>query len=132
MSMSAITRTLGVAAVLAFTALAGAAGAASDPAAVQFKPLQGVSLHLQTKHAVGYYLAENDVCHLTLVVGDEIKDDDVLPVLAPARFRASVEAGQQARFDTGEGTELQFSCAPGATAMTVVPLRQVAYSTPQK
>jgi hypothetical protein len=131
MSMSAITRTIGVAAVLALTALAGAAGAASDPAAVQFKPMHGVSLHLQTKHAVGYYLAENDVCHLTLVVGDEIKDD-VLPALAPARFRASVEAGQQARFDTGEGTELQFSCAPGATAMTVVPLRQVAYSATQK
>ncbi len=129
--MSAITRTARVAAVLALTALIGAAGAASDPVTVQFKPLHGVSLHLQTKHAVGYYLAENDVCHLTLVVGDEIKDD-APPTLAPARFRAAVEASQQARFDTGEGTELQFSCAPGATAMTVVPLRQVAYSTPQK
>lgn len=130
--MSAIARTAGVAAVLAFTVLAGAAGAASDPVTVQFKPLQGVSLHLQTKHAVGYYVSENAVCHLTLVVGDEIKEDDAPQALAPARFRAAIESGQQARFDTGEGTELQFSCAPGATAMTVVPLRQVAYTAAQK
>ena len=51
------------------------------------------------------------------------------------RLRASAPPSRpdsSARFDTGEGTELQFSCAPGATAMTVVPLRQVAYSTAQK
>ena len=129
--MSAITKSACVAAVLALTALSGAAGAASATDAVVFKPLQGVSLHLGSKHAVGYFVTEGGVCQLTLVVGEELKDDE-LPTATSARFRAAVEAGKHARFDTGEGTELQFSCTPGATAMTVDALKQVAYTAPQK
>jgi hypothetical protein len=37
-----------------------------------------------------------------------------------------------ALFDTAEGTQLQFSCAQGATAMTVEALKQIAYTAPQK
>lgn len=129
--MTAVRRAFGIAAVLAVSTLFGAAGAVSGETGVKFKPLQGVSLHLGTKHAVGYFVTKKGVCELTLVVGDEIKDD-VLPEPTPARFRAAVEAGQHARFDSGEGTELQFSCAPGATAMTVQSLHQVAYTTPQR
>ncbi len=129
--MSAITKSARVAAVLALSALIGAGGAASASDTVAFKPLQGVSLHLGSKHAVGYFVTDKGVCQLTLVVGEELKGDE-LPVATSARFRAAVEAGTHARFDTGEGTELQFSCAPGATAMTVNSLKQVAYTTPQK
>jgi hypothetical protein len=129
--MSAITRSAGVAAVLALSALLGAGSAASQAGTVEFKPLHGVSLHLGSKHAVGYFLADKGVCQLTLVVGEELKGDELL-ALTPARFRAAIEAGMHARFDTGEGTELLFSCAPGATAMTVEPLKQVAYTAAQK
>jgi len=129
--MSAITRQFGVAAVLAVSTLLGVAGAASAQGAVEFKPLQGVSLHMGTKHAVGYFLSEKGACQLTLVVGDELAGD-APQTQAPARFRAAIEAGMNARFDTGEGRELQFRCAPGATAMTVESLKQVAYTTPRK
>jgi hypothetical protein len=129
--MSAITRSAGVAALLALSALLGAGSAASQAVAAEFKPLHGVSLHLGSKHAVGYFLADRGVCQLTLVVGEELKGDELL-ALTPARFRAAIEAGRHARFDTGEGTELLFSCAPGATAMSVVSLKQVAYTAPQK
>jgi hypothetical protein len=125
--MSAIAKSAGVAAVLALSVLAVAANATAQSSPVNFKPNQGVSLHLGQKHAVGYFLTDNGLCQLTLVVGDEIKGDE-LPATVSARFRATVEAGKTARFDTGSGTELRFTCAPGAVAMTVEPLKQVAYS----
>jgi hypothetical protein len=128
--MSAIAKSAGVAAVLALSVLA-AAGNAAAQSTVNVKPNQGVSLHLGAKHAVGYFLADNGVCQLTLVVGDEIKGDE-LPATVSARFRATVEAGKTARFDTGSGTELRFTCTPGAVAMTVEPLKQVAYTPMQK
>jgi hypothetical protein len=93
-------------------------------------PLQGVSLHLQTKHAVGITWPRTTFCHLTLVVATRSRTTRRRP-WRRRRFRAAIEGGQR-HADDHEGTELQFSCAPGATAMTVVPLRQVAYSTPQR
>ena len=128
--MSAIAKSAGVAAVLTLSVLA-AVGNAAAQTAVNFKPNQGVSLHLGAKHAVGYFLTDNGVCQLTLVVGDEIKGDE-LPATVSARFRAAVDAGKTVRFDTGSGTELQFSCTPGTLAMTVEPLKQVAYTPVRK
>jgi hypothetical protein len=48
--------------------------------------------------------------------------------VTPARFRASVKAGQRVRFDTGEGKELAFYCGPAATAMSVETMQQTAYT----
>ena len=50
--MTAIAKSAGLAAVLALSVLA-AAGNAAAQSAVNFKPNQGVSLHLGAKHAVG-------------------------------------------------------------------------------
>lgn len=124
--MSAMLKSVGLAAVLAVSTLAGSLSAVAQDE-IHFKPLQGVSLHLGSKHAVGYYVADAGSCQLTLVVGDEIQGDE-LPKTDSARFRAVVDAGRTARFDTGSGTELQFTCGPAATAMAVMPLRQVAYT----
>jgi hypothetical protein len=129
--MTAITRRVGFATVLALSALVGAGGAMSDPSPSTFKPLQGVSLHLGSKHAIGYFVKGDNVCQLTLVVGEELVGEDV-PAVTPSRFSAAIEAGRSARFDTGGGTQLQFGCAPSATAMTVETLNQVAYSAPRK
>ncbi len=129
--MTAITRRVGYAAVLALSALVGAAGAMADASTTQFKPLQGVSLHLGSKHAIGYYVKGDDVCQLTLVVGEEPLGEEI-PAVTPTRFSAAIGAGRSARFDTGSGTQLQFSCAPTATAMTVETLNQVAYTLPRK
>lgn len=94
--MSAIMRSVSVVAVLALSALAGAASATSGASPAKFKPLQGVSLHLGSKHAVGYFHADNGVCQLTLVVGEELKGD-VSPAVASARFRTAIEgAGMRA------------------------------------
>jgi hypothetical protein len=125
--MSAMKKGAVVAAMLAgFTAL-GVQSATADDTAKTFKPLHGISLHVGSKHAVGYFVPTNGVCELTLVVGEEPADEGIV-VVAPTRFRASVKAGQHARFDTGEGKELAFHCAQSATAMTVQTMQQTAYT----
>ena len=125
--MSAISKGAIVAAMLAgFTSL-GVQSAASEPAQKSFKPLHGISLHVGSKHAVGYYQANAGVCELTLVVGEEPKAEEIL-FQTPTRFRASIEAGQHARFDTGEGKELAFYCGPAAAAMSVETMQQTAYT----
>jgi hypothetical protein len=124
--MSAMKMGAVVAAMLAgFTAL-GVQSATADDTAKTFKPLHGISLHVGSKHAVGYFVPTNGVCELTLVVGEEPAEN--IPVVTPTRFRASVKAGQHARFDTGEGKELAFHCAQSATAMTVQTMQQTAYT----
>lgn len=125
--MTAFMRGAGLAAVLVLSTAVGGLSAKAD----SFKPLQGVSLHLGAKHAVGYFVADSGVCHLTLVVGDEIQEE-ALPETTSARFRAAVGSGKTARFDTGSGSELEFRCAPDATAMTVTTLKQVAYTSARK
>ncbi len=125
--MSAISKGAIVAAMLAGFTSIGVQSAASDPAQTTFKPLHGISVHVGSKHAVGYYQAESGVCELTLVVGEEPGAEQVLAV-TPTRFRASVKAGQHVRFDTGEGKELAFYCGPAAAAMSVETMQQTAYT----
>jgi len=126
--MSAIKKGTIVAAMLAgFTALA-VQGATASEAQKTFKPLHGVSLHVGSKHAVGYFVPTNGACELTLVVGEEPSGEGDILAVTPTRFRASVKAGQHARFDTGEGRELAFYCAQSATAMSVDTMQQTAYT----
>jgi hypothetical protein len=124
--MSAIKRAA-VATMLAGFVAFGMQHAAAAEAQTTFKPLHGISVHVGSKHAVGYFVPTSGTCELTLVVGEEPVGDEVL-VVQPTRFRASVKAGQRVRFDTGEGKELAFYCTQGATAMAVQTMQQTAYT----
>lgn len=129
--MSSMIRRVGVSAVVALTALTGTAAVAEEGVR-QFKPLTAVSVHLGSKHGIGYFEQDGKVCQLTLVVSEEPRGD-VIPDVTPSRFKVAVAPGKAARFDSGEGTALQFFCGPGAMAMTVEPVKQVAYAkVPQK
>jgi hypothetical protein len=125
--MSAIKKGAVVAAMLAGFTPFGVESVAADEAQRTFKPLHGVSLHIGSKHAVGYFEPADGVCELTLVVGEEPTGEEIRAV-TPARFRASVKAGQHVRFDTGEGKELAFYCGPAASAMSVETMQQTAYT----
>ena len=104
--------------------------AASDTSKISFKPLHAISMHLGSKHAVGYFQTENGVCRLTLVVGEELKGDELL-AMTPARFSTSVVAGQNVRFDAGQGRAVEFHCAAGALTMSIQSLSQTAYAPPR-
>lgn len=129
--MSGITKGTIIATMLAGLTAFGVQSAAADAGKNTFKPLHGISLHVGSKHAVGYFVPTNGVCQLTLVVGEEPAEDGVLAV-TPTRFRASIKAGQHVRFDTGEGKELAFYCAQSATAMSVDTMQQTAYTPAAK
>lgn len=124
--MSAITKGAVVAAMLAGFAAYGVESAAAEEAQKTFKPLHGVSVHVGSKHAVGYFEPVDGVCELTLVVGEEPTEE--IPAITPARFRAAVKGGEHVRFDTGEGKELAFYCAPTAGTMSVETMQQTAYT----
>lgn len=125
--MSAINMGAVVATMLAGITAFAVQNATAGDAQKTFKPLHGISLHVGSKHAVGYFVPEGGACQLTLVVAEEPNENQVL-TLTPTRFRATVKAGQHVRFDTGEGKELAFYCAQSATAMSVDTMQQTAYT----
>ncbi|CAN1721710.1 conserved exported protein of unknown function [Hyphomicrobium sp. 1Nfss2.1] len=125
--MSAIKKGTIVAAMLAgFTALT-VQGATASEEQKTFKPMHAVSVHVGSKHAIGYFEPVSGICQLTLVVGEEPTGAGVVEIM-PTRFRAAVKAGQRVSFDTGEGKELAFYCGPAATAMSVETMQQTAYT----
>ncbi len=129
--MSMILKGTIIAAVLAGMTAFAAQGASADETQYIVKPLHGITVHVGSKHAVGYFENAPGVCQLTLVVGEEPVGDEVLGVV-PTRFRAAIKAGDHVRFDTGEGKELAFYCGPAATAMAVETMQQTAYTPAAK
>ena len=60
---------------IAFAGISGMAGIsmtrAADPAMpLTMRPLQGVSFDIGTKRAVSYFLSDDDVCKLTLMLAE--------------------------------------------------------------
>jgi len=81
------------------------------------KPLQGVSLHSGSKHAVAYFLSESNSCNLVVTSIDDADSH-------PTRQQAALEAGYAARYQLTEGKSFEFAC-DGPT-MTVRPLQGMA------
>lgn len=115
---------------LAFAALATAAvaGSARAEGAVQLSvtPLQVINVDVGTKHAIGYYLADNGKCNLTVMLTDFSYDGDQIP--SASRVNVEVAAGTSAKVDTIDGTTLAFSCAAGAAEMGVRSFTRLALS----
>lgn len=106
-----------IAAVAVSIALSFAAQAADG--AQTLKPLQGVSFHVGTKHAVGYFLNDSNTCKLVLTLADDTN-------YAPTRFEASVADGSSTRYQLAEGKSLEFGCHDHAQVMKVNALEAVA------
>lgn len=88
------------------------------------KPLQGVSFHAGTKHAVAYFFDENSRCKLILTVAEEPKGD--VPNFEATRLEATIAAGKVTRYKLAEGKSLEFTCQAEAKAMNVQTLETVA------
>ena len=124
-------------AVLGVAALAGATAATSSAAefssAQVVRPLAGISFDVGSKHAVGYYQAQDGTCNLTLLVGDAAGDTSGKDAgTVPARFSSVIPAGRSARIDTGEGPSVEFVCAKGAETLLTRVVERLAYSAPAK
>ena len=129
-----MTKFAKIAGVVLFSSLAVAQSAApvsaEGAAAYRVAPFKGITLAVGTKRAIGYYAAAGNACNLTLLLADAYTDSDK-PASEPVRVNLTVREGTSARVDALEGS-LAFSCATGATAMTIQPIERVAYNAAAK
>ncbi len=84
------------------------------------KPLQALSLHAGSKHAVGYFLKGNGACQLVVMAADDAN-------YAPTRFEAAIADGASTSYEFA-GKSLEFGCRNHAQLMTVNTLAAVAAS----
>ena len=82
------------------------------------KPLQGISFHAGSKHAVGYFLKDNGACQLVVMAADDAN-------YAPTRFEAAIADGASTAYEFA-GKSLEFGCRDHAQLMTVNTLEAVA------
>jgi hypothetical protein len=103
-----------VSAVL-FAGVFGTAQAADQT----MKPLQGVSFHAGTKHAVAYYLNESGTCKLVVTSADDAN-------FASIRSEAEIEPGKTTTYQLDDGKQIEFACQGQALAMNVKSLETIA------
>jgi hypothetical protein len=90
-------------------------------ATISMKPLMASSFDSGNEHIVGYFLNDEGVCKLTLMIAE--------PSLkgAATRLKVSIDGGKSAALDTDEGKSLRFECKSGALAMSAVTVNRVAF-----
>ena len=81
-------------------------------AAETVKPLQGVSVHTETKDVVAYYLADKGTCKVVVMATDKT-------VYAPTRFEEAVEAQKAILHQIDNVNALEFACQENAQALTI-------------
>ncbi len=109
----------------------GSSMAGSSSGTSVLRPFAGLSMEIGDKRAVGYFVADSGMCHVTLLVGEAVPEAvSTAAGTVPARFSASVAAGRSARVDTGTGPSLELTCSPGADRLTARIVERVAYIRP--
>ena len=123
----------GLTGIVALADLGAAQAGDYSPVWKTMKPLYAVSFNVGRKRVLSYFLRESGLCDLTVMAtdrpGEDPKGDEILP-LRTERFRAAVDGGRTARFDTAEGRSLEYACAAGAQTMRVREVNQVAWTSP--
>jgi hypothetical protein len=88
-----------------------------------YKPIQGFTQTVGSRHFVGYFQAANDACAVTVVdaaVGDEHLLDGT------RRNTFILPAGDRKEINAGRGKALGIGCAGDATHISVVALEPAA------
>ncbi len=130
-----MTSTRNILASTAFLALALVKGAhpvqAVEGNSISVTPIKGISLILGSKRAIGYYIADNGACNLTLMLQEiSFAEEDFKP--NAARVNMTVGAGTSSSLDTADGPSLAFKCQPNAAAMNIEVINRVAYEASKK
>jgi hypothetical protein len=82
-----------------------------------YQPIQSISYTIGSKAISGYFLRQNSVCLVTLMVIERIDPD--LPTPTAARVRLMLDPGQIAGVDSEEGRSLNLTCGEGAATLVV-------------
>lgn len=127
-STLSVAAPLGLMSVLAISAGILSADAA-DRRMNMIRPGAGLSFEVGNSHVMTYFVADQGVCNLTMVVGT-IPGEDAMPNSAGTRFNMAISGGRRAQIDTPQGKSVEFTCAPGATMVSMRKLDTLAYSAP--
>ena len=103
----------------AVVALASFAAFSAADASETMKPLQGLSFHAGSEHAVGYFLTDNGDCRLVLTRAD---DDN----FAPTRFEAVIKSGHSTRYELAQGKSYEFGCQAAGQLVSIDALETTA------
>ena len=111
---------LGASVVLSMAATFAAASKLSPdgPADRQYRPVQSISYHLGSKHAIGTFTRENGTCQVTMMVAEAV-DPEVATPTSAARLRLSLQPGQAAGLDSEEGDSIDMTCGEAAETLIV-------------
>jgi hypothetical protein len=82
-----------------------------------YQPIQSISYTIGSKAISGYFVPQNSVCLVTLMIVE--RSDPDLPSPTAARIRLMLDPGQIAGLDSEEGSSLNLSCGEGATTLVV-------------
>jgi hypothetical protein len=124
--MVTISKPLALVLASAITIGTASFGAHAESSNTQvFKPARGISLDVGSKKIVAYYLANDRVCDLTVMVAD-LPDADGNLSGKSSRMNVPVKAGTSSHVYTADGRALEVSCAISTKLMTLRPLEQTA------
>ena len=82
-----------------------------------YRPIQSISYTLGSKAMSGYFVEQNSVCLVILMI-IERGDPDSPPPTA-ARIRLMLDPGQIAGLDSEDGRSLSFTCGEGGATLVV-------------
>ena len=82
-----------------------------------YRPIQSISYTFGSKIASGYFVQQNSVCRVTLMIAEKI--DPGLPSPTAARVRVMLDPGQVVGFDSNEGRSISLTCGEDAATLVV-------------
>ena len=82
-----------------------------------YRPIQSISYTFGSKIASGYFVQQNSVCRVTLMIAEKIDPD--LPSPTAARVRVMLDPGQVIGFDSDEGRSISLTCGEDAATLVV-------------
>ena len=84
---------------------------------IRYRPIQSISYDFGSKSMRGYFVPQNAVCLVTLMIIEST--DSGLPSPTAARVRIMLDPGQVAGLDSEEGRSLNLTCGEGAATLVV-------------
>ena len=111
----------GSAFALAVAASCGQAVAADEPTQKKgnnlYTPIENISYTFGSKAVSGYFVQQNAVCLVTLMIIE--KTDPDLPQPTAARVRIMLDPFQVLGLDSEEGRSINLTCGEGAATLAV-------------
>jgi len=83
-----------------------------------YRPIQSLTYDFGSKSTSGYFVPENGVCRVVLMVSEKA-DPDAATLPSPTRLRLTLTPGQAASLDSEQGRTVSVACGEGAATLLV-------------